>query len=214
MRPSSQPDDRRVRRTQRALKEAFLSLVTERGYEKVSVEDITERADVARATFYAHYPHKEALLTSVFTELIGELAQTVMTDTAAPEVVYVDRVERAYKHAGELRDLYLVCLSGAADGVARDAFLESIVELSSQTISERVHALGTSPRIPVEVMARAFAGAHVALLRAWLRGHLEYSAEEMALMELQVLNAGIAWAEGIALEDLRFARLDGAGSST
>jgi len=55
------------------LKEAFIALVLERGYDQVSVEDITSRADVARATFYAHYARKEDLLTAVFSELVDDV---------------------------------------------------------------------------------------------------------------------------------------------
>jgi len=48
---------RRVARTRAAIEDAFVQLVLERGYDRVTVEDIASRADLARATFYAHYPN-------------------------------------------------------------------------------------------------------------------------------------------------------------
>ena len=54
--------DRRVKRTQRLLAEALISLTLEKGYDAVSIRDITERADVAYATFFRHHEDKEALL--------------------------------------------------------------------------------------------------------------------------------------------------------
>jgi Bacterial regulatory proteins, tetR family len=48
---------RRAARTKAAIEDAFVQLVLERGYERSAVEDITDRADLARATFYAHYPN-------------------------------------------------------------------------------------------------------------------------------------------------------------
>lgn len=69
-----QPDDRRVRRTQRQLREALVSLILERGWDAVTVRDVTERADVGRSTFYVHYADKEALLVSGFDELHAEMA--------------------------------------------------------------------------------------------------------------------------------------------
>jgi AcrR family transcriptional regulator len=200
------PLDRRVRRTQRALKEAFLALVLENGYDKVSIEDITTRADVARATFYAHFPHKEALLNAVFAEMVADIAPRVMPDSTPSAVVLTGAVEEAYRHAAKLPDLYRVCLSGAAGGIAREAYLETVFKLSEATITGRLRALGSSPRVPVAVMARAFAGAHVALLRAWLAGGLDYPAEEMALMEMQAMQMGMGWAQGIPPEELSFAR--------
>src|SRR5262245_35977421 len=56
--------DRRVQRTQRLLQDALISLIEERGYEDLSVQDIIDRANVGRATFYAHFDNKEDLLVS------------------------------------------------------------------------------------------------------------------------------------------------------
>lgn len=54
--------DRRVRRTRRALQDSLTSLILEKGYDAVTVEDITDRADLGRTTFYLHYKDKEELL--------------------------------------------------------------------------------------------------------------------------------------------------------
>lgn len=54
--------DRRVRRTKKLLWESLASLILEKGYDQVSVQDILLRADVGRSTFYAHFENKENLL--------------------------------------------------------------------------------------------------------------------------------------------------------
>lgn len=54
--------DPRVKRTRQLLEQAFLEVVTEKGFQVASVQDITEKAGVNRATFYAHFPDKYALL--------------------------------------------------------------------------------------------------------------------------------------------------------
>src|SRR6185437_2006254 len=58
--------DRRVERTQRALREALIRLVLERGWDDVSVQDVCARANVGRSTFYLHFADKEELLVSGF----------------------------------------------------------------------------------------------------------------------------------------------------
>ena len=76
--PPSRPGSRvqrRVARTKAAIEDAFVQLVLERGYDRVTVEDITDRADLARATFYAHYPNKEAVQYSVFNRLTEDLVR-------------------------------------------------------------------------------------------------------------------------------------------
>ena len=55
-------NDARVRRTQRRLHEAIVSLIHEKSYPTIVVDEILERADVGRSAFYAHFPNKDALL--------------------------------------------------------------------------------------------------------------------------------------------------------
>jgi AcrR family transcriptional regulator len=54
--------DPRVKRTRQLLEQAFLAVVAANGFQSVSVQDIAEKAGVNRATFYAHFPDKYALL--------------------------------------------------------------------------------------------------------------------------------------------------------
>src|SRR4051812_30798742 len=65
--------DRRVRRTRRLLQEALVELVADRGYERVTVQDVLDRADIGRSTFYAHFRDKEALFSSCFDDLREDL---------------------------------------------------------------------------------------------------------------------------------------------
>ena len=65
--------DRRVRRTRRALREAMRDLMSEKGYDQVTIEELTEKADIGRTTFYLHYSAKQDLLLEQFDELLGQL---------------------------------------------------------------------------------------------------------------------------------------------
>jgi AcrR family transcriptional regulator len=61
--------DRRVQRTNQLLRAALVSLIQEKGYENITVQNIIDRANVGRATFYAHFENKEHLLVSGFEDL-------------------------------------------------------------------------------------------------------------------------------------------------
>jgi AcrR family transcriptional regulator len=74
----SQHTDRRVRRTQKALEDALVSLILEKGYEAVTVQDISERANVGRSTFYAYYDYKDELLLSQLDKLDGAFSDAVV----------------------------------------------------------------------------------------------------------------------------------------
>ena len=202
--PPSRPGSRmqrRVARTKAAIEEAVVELVLERGYDQVTVEDITDRADLARATFYTHYPNKEAVLFSVFNRLIEDLMQRIAYQGGPWNEVRRDAIQAAYKHAAEMPDLYRACLS---DARTRQAYLSTLSRYAEQNYSDRLRALGKQPRVPVPVMARAFVGAHVAVLEAWLAGELKGDVERLASMTLDLLIAGSAWANGFRLDELGY----------
>lgn len=60
--PSQEKLDPRIKRTRSLIQRAFDELLAEKGFGAITVQDITERAEVNRATFYAHYPDKFSLL--------------------------------------------------------------------------------------------------------------------------------------------------------
>jgi AcrR family transcriptional regulator len=202
--PPSRPGSRtqrRVARTKAAIEDAFVQLVLEHGYDRVTVEDITDRADLARATFYAHYPNKQAVQFSVFNRLTEDLIQRLADQGGPPTVVHRDAISAAYKQAAEMPDLYRACLS---DARTRQAHLSALSRYAEQNFRDRLAALGTEPRVPVPVMARAFVGAHVAILEAWLAGELDREVEELASMALDLLICGAAWAHGVRLDELGY----------
>lgn len=84
--------DRRVRRTQHLLAKALIDLTLEKGYETVTIRDITERADIGYATFFRHYHDKDELLKDVLevvlTELI-DLLSPAIPDADATTVGYL-----------------------------------------------------------------------------------------------------------------------------
>lgn len=76
-------NDPRVKRTRELLLSAFRELAEEKEMYAISVQDITERATVNRATFYAHFQDKDALMDSCFREMIQD-ALTAKLTTASP----------------------------------------------------------------------------------------------------------------------------------
>ena len=64
--------DRRVQKTRKVLQDSLIELVVEKGYESITIQEILDKANVGRSTFYAHFQDKEQLLHSIFDRL-GEL---------------------------------------------------------------------------------------------------------------------------------------------
>lgn len=67
--------DRRSEKTRQRLRETLLALIVERGYEKLTVRHILNRAEIGRATFYEHFRHNEDLLGSGIEQLRAHLCE-------------------------------------------------------------------------------------------------------------------------------------------
>src|SRR4051794_15618519 len=100
---------RRVERTRTLIEDAFVALAAERGVDKVGVEDIAAHADIAKATFYAHYANKEALQAAVFARLAEELASRIAYRDGPWTQVRRSAVTASFEHVHDMRDLYRAC---------------------------------------------------------------------------------------------------------
>ena len=76
--------DRRVQRTRQLLQDALIAMMIEKGYEATTVQDIIDRANVGRATFYAHFADRETLLASRIEDLRAMLTQQQRQALASP----------------------------------------------------------------------------------------------------------------------------------
>ena len=99
--------DRRIRRTRRLLIEALIALIMEKGYSKLTVQDILDRADVGRSTFYAHFRDREALLLACFDNVRDELRTEI--DAMTPGASLPDPARPAaaiFAHAQRRQPVY------------------------------------------------------------------------------------------------------------
>ena len=114
--------DRRVRRTQEAIRKAFQSLLEEKGYDAVTVQDILNRADVGRSTFYTHYRDKEHLLLTGFDDIRFSLAaegHTVLEQSAERSELLGPTLA-VFEHVGRYRHTWKPLVrKGGAEVVAR-----------------------------------------------------------------------------------------------
>jgi AcrR family transcriptional regulator len=161
------PTDRRVRRTRAAVTDAFLALVRERGYERVTVQDILDRADVGRSTFYSHFRDKEALLLSCFEELREGLTNAL--DALTPGVAPTDaRVPTLviFEHAYRNRPAYRA-LCGRAGGPAVQRHLHGVLATALRTHLEP-HLAAAESGIPADAAAEFYTSALIGLLVWWV----------------------------------------------
>jgi AcrR family transcriptional regulator len=182
--------DRRVQRTRALLRDALLTLIVEKGYDELRVEDITERANLRRATFYLHYKDKDDLLFTVLTDTFDTLAEHVSAQAQGDVIAGKTKLAAflpTFQHAEQYHTLYRILLSGQVGaGVAR-RIRDYLASLLERSLTES----GETLRVPVPVLAQAIAGVELALIQWWLEQDRPYSVEQMA-----------AYTHRIALEGL------------
>lgn len=181
--------DRRVQRTRKLLRDALIELILEKGYDAVTVQEITDRANLGRATFYLHYRDggKEALLLSTLREVFDDLKSRVGPLTPENLLQSGDDPLRVlpFQHAHDNRDLYRVILL-SKQGTA--AILNEIRAYLADAICARLDALLTEapPAVPLPVVANYLAGSMISMIAWWLEQDTPYTADDLAAMFQQL----------------------------
>jgi AcrR family transcriptional regulator len=200
--------DRRVQRTRQALLDAMLELMREKGYEALTVEEITARANLGRTTFYLHYRDKEDLLLERFRALQDELVRQVDQVPLATWRVQLQNKEGShlpvrpflllFEHAAEHADFYRLVFrsQGASDVEAR---LRALIAHGAEALRQLKsrEGLQLTDEVPFEVFTHYYAGALLGLLAWWLEQDTPYSPDEMALMFQRLLLPGVRQMLGI-----------------
>ncbi|MGW0903137.1 TetR/AcrR family transcriptional regulator [Streptomyces sp. NPDC002853] len=191
-------EDRRIRRTRRALGAALVQLVLERGFTALTVEDITERADVARATFYAHFRDKEDLFARVTADLLEELGERLRPTITDSAVGFTGKpLLEMLRHAQDERDLYRIVLRGEGDGRPLQMFVDTCARATAEEFKARAERNDVTPRIDADLLARVWVGEQVAVLRWWAeQDRPPMPAEEVVRMLLDLALHGRYWASG------------------
>ena len=164
--------DRRVQRTRRLLHQALMSLILEKKYESITVQEILDRADVGRSTFYVHFQDKDQLLFNGFQYLQSFLEAARVDTGTAPR----NRYERIigfslpmFEHAQEYRRVNRALLGSTAEAVVRrriHSVLTGIVsrELKLELQSRKDVSIPVSP----ELVTHFLVSAHISVLSWWL----------------------------------------------
>lgn len=184
---SSRPD-RRVRRTRRALQEALIALILEKGYEAVTVQDILDRADVGRSTFYAHFLDKEALLASQFENLQADFEQHWASDDGSGGLLAFSLP--MFRHAQRYQRVYRAVV-GKHSGQLIHQHLEGYLMAHVQRQFEQENVGKMVGDIPRDLLAHHIVSSFMSLLIWWLERGLPHSPERMADLYQRLMQDGM-----------------------
>jgi AcrR family transcriptional regulator len=182
--------DRRIQRTRRMLREALVDLIPEKGFDAIKIRDVTERADIAYATFFRHYDSLE--------ELLGEQVELVIRDLeASARGSDGDRREAegvlVFRHVEANQKLFGSLLGKNSSRAVVSRLKEVMIEIV------RPYALAhyeqvKSPLIPMEVVLNHVAAAIWELVTWWVTHDMPYPADRMAQIYDELVIEATWWA--------------------
>lgn len=183
--------DPRVKRTRKLLQDAFMSLLAEKSFQAISVQEITEQATLNRATFYAHFEDKYALADWMLSEQFrGALARRLAVDAPytfdnlhlfiATVCEFVGAFHGHCAPNAHNLDVRIEAKLQQEIAVVLGAWLAETSDATSAPLAQR--------EVTASVMSWAIFGAGL----EWSRGDRGVSADEWARQVATTLAAGIA----------------------
>ena len=181
--------DRRSARTRQLLSAALIELMLEQRYDTITVQDIIDRANIGRSTFYAHYLDKEDLLTSGFTRVLDTLSPEHQK-TGAGEYQALPGLARFFQHVQDHHRLYKALVHGG--GI--DRLFKKSHQHMRRNIEHHLITLipaGQPPAAPLPLVADYLAGAILSMLTWWLDNDMPYTPEQMDTLFQQLVGPGV-----------------------
>ena len=174
--------DRRVQRTHQLLQTALMTLIQEKGYEALTVQEIIDRANVGRATFYAHFDNKEDLLVSRLEGLRASL-QARQRDARQRASRHEDRIfaysRELFVHVDEHRTVFRSMVGKRSGAIIQHLLHKMLVDLVRDDVKSVAPAKAATGGMPLEAVAQLIAGGLFGLVLWWVDGPAKLSIEDV-----------------------------------
>lgn len=174
--------DRRQQKTKTAIFSAFSTLLAQKSYSKITVQEIIDLANVGRTTFYAHFETKDALLKELCEELFGHIIDSAKDCTHThglycegnePESVFCHLLHHLQENDYNILGL----LSSESSGIFLRYFTDSLTDLIRVQFIN--HADSRGKNLPPDFLANHISGSFVEMVLWWIRGHMKQTPEEL-----------------------------------
>lgn len=164
-------------RSRKMIKKAFVELMQEKDWQKITVTDIVNRCDLNRGTFYAHYPNVRAVLEQIENEMISSLDELLaMTKSYSIDKEPMPILVKITSYLESEIDFYRML----ANSTGAEQFSAKLKELLIEKITNN-DELDIEPqrREEFEIATRFMAGGFVSLYFDWFKGKVNCSLEEI-----------------------------------
>lgn len=180
--------DRRVQRTRELLRNALMQLVNEKGYDSVTIQDITERANLGRTTFYLHYESKDDLFLDHHAELEIDMPIAKWSQEAPNEESIAGLINYLERFANN-RSMYMAVVHGKDGNIIMRGVQVQMCSNLKDSLEESFPNQDST--IPIDVLCNYIVGAQLSLIDWWMKNKTPHSAKELAHMIQRLQYAAI-----------------------
>lgn len=184
--------DIRVQRTHKNIIDAFIALTYEEGMDKVTVQDIADRAMINRATFYAHFKDKNDLYNQIFKIAMGTFstlrAPELFSFGRIHEELITDRLTEILKQVRQQREIFLLIFN--TTNFAQ--LIQQFKKMLAKNISGVLLRLGISrhTKIPADLVLTYLVSTFAGALQWWLQTDNRMSARQLAVLYVKLMKNG------------------------
>ena len=176
-------EDRRIQKTRKVLHEALISLILEKSYESIVVQEILDRANVGRSTFYMHFKDKDELLLSG-SEDLREMLRDAQTKAPSVPVNLNEKIIgfslTMFEHAYQYRDVWKALLGSKTGAVVRKHIRKILEDLIIEGGGKEFRKLKkTDSSVPIDLFVHFLASTFMSSLSWWLNQKNPIPPKEM-----------------------------------
>ena len=166
--------DRRITKTRKAIYHAFLHLLNEKDYDIITVQEIIDRADVGRSTFYSHYESKELLLDELCQKLFHHLFER--DDQLSPQDYLAHIFQHFKKNQDHVNDYFIRQLKKELEHDVYPMIADELIQ--------------AHPNIPHSYLKHLVVSHFIETLSWWLKKGKSYTEQEVIQFYLEILKVG------------------------
>ncbi|QGQ97304.1 TetR/AcrR family transcriptional regulator [Paenibacillus psychroresistens] len=169
--------DRRILRTKEAINKAFLELFSEKELEQITINDISERANVNRGTIYLHYTDKYDLLNKCIDDHLSKMfISCSVIDINHEKVNLTGTLKAVFTYFEQHFLFFSSMLSNKRTSLFRERMLQFIVANKKEKIDEQ----GINQDIDKELIIQFMSSAFVGIVEWWILKNMPHSPQSMA----------------------------------
>ncbi|NEN83595.1 TetR/AcrR family transcriptional regulator [Paenibacillus elgii] len=179
--------DRRIIKTRQAIMEAFVGLMEEQSFEKITIHAIADRANVNRGTVYLHFTDKYDLLDQCIETYLQLLYESCMPD-GDPSIVAANALLlRTFEFLERHASIYSTLIT--SKGIP--AFRKRMIAMMERGIEEHIKSCGLSPGLNREILVQFLAAAVAGLVEWWIVQSMPYTPKEMVEQLMLILERNL-----------------------